>query len=68
MPPDQSVWFDDDECAAPVKELAQKDHEEPCCVGGAVRLDFALLKERELFAEEQSLGGQRAARSATQRQ
>ena len=66
MPSDQSVWVDNDEGAAPVREPAGEDHHELCRAGSTVRFDLAFLKQRELFSKQQILGGQRAPRS-TQR-
>ena len=56
MPSDQSVWFDNDEGATPVKESPEEGHEEPGRVCRTVRFDLAFLKERELLAKEQILG------------
>jgi hypothetical protein len=46
----------------PIKEPAQSGHHEPHRVGGPVRPRFALLEQCELFAEEETLGGQSGAR------
>jgi hypothetical protein len=62
MPTNKGVGLDHAECAAPVKEPAQSRHHQPDRVGRPVRLRFALLKERELFTEEEILCGQSGAR------
>ncbi len=67
MPSDESIWFDNDEGSAPVKEPAQENHQEPGRIGGTVRLDLAFLKDRELLAEKQILGGQRTVRATKRR-
>ena len=62
MPPNNGVGLDHTQFPAPVEEPAQSGYHESYGVGSSVRLCFALFEERELFAEEEILGGQRGAR------
>jgi len=48
------------QCASPIEPAAEPEERQACWMGSPVGLDSAFLVERELFAQEEILGGQRS--------
>ena len=63
VPADQSFRLDHHQSVPPVEEPAQGRHQPTGRIVEALRFDFPLLKQGELFAEEQILGGKSGAGS-----
>ena len=66
MPTDQGVRLDHDEGVPPVEPSTQSGHDPARRVRGPMGFDPALLKQGELFSQEEVFGGQSAARPETE--
>ena len=63
VPGDEGFRRHDNQCAAPIEPAAEPQKGQARWMGGPAGLDFAFLVERELFAQEEILGRERAIRS-----
>ena len=68
MPAGKRVGLDYAERVAPLKKAAQSAHDESDRISCQVRLHFALLVQRELFAQEQIFGSESGPRPDAQSQ
>ena len=63
VPTDEGSARHDRERAAPIEPAAEPQESQTCWIGGPSGFDSALLTERELFAQEEILGRERASGS-----
>ena len=63
MPSNERIWLHDGEGRTPFDEPREHDECETSRVAGATRLDLAFQVQRQLFAQEEILGGQTRAGS-----
>ena len=60
VPTDEGFGRHDGQRAAPIEPAAEPQEGQACWMGGPAGLDSAFLVERELFAQEEILGRERA--------
>jgi hypothetical protein len=63
MPSDERVGLDDDQQVTPFDQPRQRDERNPRRIVGAAWLRLPLDIQRQLFSQEQILGGELALRS-----